>query len=510
MSRQKKKRNVSVFSVILLLLLILVALGLALLRPKGDPARALSAQLAGQIPVENETLSGVDASIAQAAVRCFSLEYGAFSQGFLNAEGSVNVTALDTALLAEGLAGDMQALLEKRAAGAKRSAELYEADGTIRPALCEALYAEAMEARLSHAQDYCASRSLPVSLRFVRGEWVPEDADSLYAAITPALPRRPGYAEAVAALQPVRLHYAIARNAPSPVPDPSCYGETTDPDEVAALLETETARRLIAGQRLDFDPGRDMLGRPIYYYLDETILALVWQNDEHGAVGTFAEVIIADASQLRRKLADDTFGTLQYYYPSDFAAQTNAVVAGSGDFYNSGRPDYGLYVYDGQLMRANLHDGQSCFFTENGDMLFIYEDRFESEEEAQHFLDENRIPFSLSFGPVLIDHGEDVTPYDYPLGEVRDTYARCAVGQLGERHYLLMTINCESPDHYVYVTLRQAADSMIAHGCQNAYTLDGGQTGSILIGGQLINPVQFGAEREMSDIFYFATALPNP
>ena len=277
---------------------------------------------------------------------------------------------------------------------------------------------------------------------------------------------------------------------------------------IAALLETETAKRLIDGQKLDFDPNRDMLGRSIYYYLDETILALVWQDDEHGALGTFAEVIVADASQLRRKLADDTFGTLQYYYPSEFAAQTNAVVAGSGDFYNSGRPDYGLYVYDGKLMRASLHYGQSCLFNDEGDMLFLYEDRFESEEEAQRFIDENHVQFSLSFGPVMVDHGVDVTPYDYPLGEVLDTYARCAVGQLGKRHYLMMTINCESPDHYV--TLRQAADSMIAHGCVNAYTLDGGQTGSILIGGKLINPVQFGAERLMSDIFYFATALPNP
>ena len=510
MSGHKKKRKVSVFSVILLLLLILIALGLALLRPKGDPARALRAQLEGRVRVENETLAGVDAAIAGAAERCFDLEYGTFTPGFFSATGNVTVTALDAKLLTEGLAGDMQALLEKRAAGARRSAELYEADGTIRPALCEELYAEAMQARLSHAQDYCKRTTLPVTLRFVKGEWTLADAESVYAAVDSVLPARPGYAEAAAALQPVRLHYTIARNAPSPIPDPACYGETTDPAEIAALLETETAKRLMNGQKLDFDPQRDMLGRAIYYYLDETILALVWQNDEHGAIGTFAEVIIGDASQLRRKLADDTFGTLQYYYPSEFAAQTNAVVACSGDFYNSGRPDYGLYVYDGQLMRSNLHGGQSCLFTENGDMLFTYEDSFASEEDVQRFLEENHVTFSLNFGPVLIDHGEDVTPYDYPFGEVRDTYARCAVGQLGERHYLMMTINCESPDHYVLVTLRQAADSMIAHGCLNAYTLDGGQTGSILIGGRLINPVQFGVEREMSDIFYFATALPNP
>ena len=50
---------------------------------------------------------------------------------------------------------------------------------------------------------------------------------------------------------------------------------------------------------------------------------------------------------------------------------------------------------------------------------------------------------------------------------------------------------------------------MIAHNCYNAYTLDGGQTASILIGGELINPVQFGEERPVSDIYYFATAVPN-
>ena len=137
------------------------------------------------------------------------------------------------------------------------------------------------------------------------------------------------------------------------------------------------------------------------------------------------------------------------------------------------------------------------------------EDQFETEAEAQAYLDENNIMFSLSFGPVMVENGVDVTPYDYPLGEIRDTYARCAIGQLGKLHYLAMTINCQSPDYYVYVTLRQAADSMIAHGCYNAYTLDGGQTGSIIIGNELINPVQFGVERRMSDIFYFATAIPE-
>ena len=509
MSAHKNKRAVSPFAVILLIALLGVALALALLRPKETPVHALETELEALAPAGGELLSGIDAVIAQAYADCFSVSYGVYSQTLRRAEGNISVTRLDPTLLTEGLSDAMQAELTERAATAKRRAELYGDGGTLLPALCEELYDAAVTARLSRAADFSVETSLPVSLRFSQGTWTVENADALREALNPALPSRPGFEAAVAALTPVEPHYRLLKNEPSPTPDPTCYGETTDPQEIARLLQSETAQRLIDGQTLDFDPARDMLDRTIYYYLDETILALVWQQDEHGAVGTFAEVFIADGSQLRRKLADDTFGTLQYYYPSELAAQTNAVLASSGDFYNSGRPDYGLYVYDGKLMRSNLHDGQSCFFTEDGDMLFIYEDRFETEEEAQRFIDENKVMFSLSFGPVMIDQGEDVTPYDYPLGEVLDTYARCAVGQLGTRHYLMMTINCEWPDHYVYVTLRQAADSMLAHGCVNAYTLDGGQTGSILIGGQLINPVQFGAEREMSDIFYFATALPE-
>ena len=179
------------------------------------------------------------------------------------------------------------------------------------------------------------------------------------------------------------------------------------------------------------------------------------------------------------------------------------------------RPRYLMGVGTPQNILEGIERGVDMFDcvmpTRNGRnaMLFTYEDQFETEAEAQAYLDENNIMFSLSFGPVMVEKGVDVTPYDYPLGEIRDTYARCAIGQLGKLHYLAMTINCQSPDYYVYVTLRQAADSMIAHGCYNAYTLDGGQTGSIIIGNELINPVQFGVERRMSDIFYFATAIPE-
>ena len=501
----KKKKHASPLLLLLLIPLLCAALALAVFRPKGDPAELLRTRLAQFSSPADPSAAGVDAALSQAEARCLHYELGPFTQKLRSATGSVARTSLDAGRLTEGLSDEMQALLHERVSRAKRNAELYAGDGSVLPALCEELYTEAMTARLAHAEDYCRVTEFPVTMSYEGGEW---EVD-LSAMLPESLPYRPGFEEAAAALIPTPLHYTLPRTGPGPVPDPACYGETEDPQVIARLLESPTAQRLINGRKTDFDPSRDMLGRPIRYYLDETILALVWQQDEHGAVGTFAEVFIADASQLRRKLADDEFGSYQYYYPHEFAAQTNAVLACSGDFYNSGRDAYGLYVYDGELLRCNVSAGQSCLFTDKGDMLFVYENQFTTEDEARRFVKENNVVFSLSFGPVLIDGGKDVTPEDYLFGEVHEGYARCAVGQLGERHYLMMTLNREWPDHDVLVVLRKAADSMLAHGCVNAYTLDGGQTGSILLGGELINPVQFGTEREMSDIFYFATALPE-
>ena len=496
-----------------LMLAALLALGLIsawiLLRPSGDPASALEAILLQSRQQQAAALRGDDLLGADAA-DCFSLRAeGEIAQHFRSAEATVRVTRLNIEALTRDLAPEMQPLAEAAVAAARLRSDVYAEDGSFLPSVVQEAYETAVRARLTHSADYLESFTVPLSLRYSDGAWRLSDPAAL-DGLLPSLPAAPGYNEAAAALTPVPFHYTLPdRTSPGPVPDPAGFGYLEDPAALSEVLARDEARRLIGGQTLDFDPEKVLPGRGVHYYLDETILAVVWQQDEHGAVGTFAEVFLADASQLRRKLAGDEFGSYDYAYPSELAAQANAVVACSGDFYNSGRPTYGLCVYDGQLLRSSLTDGQTCFFTDEGDMLFAYENAFSSEAEAQRFIDEHHVMFSLAFGPVMIENGRDVTPYTYAIGEVLDTYARCAIGQLGKLHYLSMTINCQSPDHYVYVTLRQAADSMIAHGCVNAYTLDGGQTGSILIGGQLINPVQFGYERLMSDIFYFATAIPD-
>ena len=510
MSRSRPRRARALLPVLILVLLLALGLVAAriLLRPATDPGSAFTSLLSQARQRQAAALRG-DSLLVPDAADCFSLQAeGETVQHFRSAEATVRVTRLNVEALTADLAPEMQAFAEAAVASARLRAEVYAEDGSYLPSVVRAAYEGAVCERLAHREEYLESFTMPLSLKYSGGAWQLADPAAL-DGLLPPLPDAPGYAQAAAALTPVPFHYTLADwTSPGPVPDTARFGFLEDPEELFEVLESDEAKRLIGGQALDFAPANVLPGRGVHYYLDETILAIVWQQDEHGAVGTFAEVFLADASQLRRELSGD-FGSFDYATPTELSARANAVVACSGDFYNSGRPTYGLCVYNGQLLRSCLTDGQTCFFTDEGDMLFAYEHAFASEEEAQRFLDERRVMFSLAFGPVMVDNGRDVTPYSYALGEVLDTYARCAIGQLGKLHYLAMTINCESPDHYVYVTLRQAADSMIAHGCVNAYTLDGGQTGSILIGGKLINPVQFGVERPMSDIFYFATAIPD-
>ena len=86
-------------------------------------------------------------------------------------------------------------------------------------------------------------------------------------------------------------------------------------------------------------------------------------------------------------------------------------------------------------------------------------------------------------------------------------YRRATIGSLGERHYLLMTVNTEGRC-FSAADINQLARYMYEKNCRQAYTLDGGQTAVIVFNGSAVNRVSYGFERTMSDIIYFATAIP--
>ena len=225
----------------------------------------------------------------------------------------------------------------------------------------------------------------------------------------------------------------------SPVPNPAGFGTTNDPAEVEEVIKR--AAVLLDGQSVTFDPKADFVpDAPIRYYLDDTILVIAWQEYIEQRCCTFAEVKIAHGSQIRRKLAEDSYSSSVQLYASDMANASNAVVAMNGDFYAF--RDLGITVYQRKLYRNNPAQVDSCFFTASGDMLFSRAGELTGEGETQRFIEDNDVVFAVAFGPVLVDGGELQYCQSYPIGEINTEYSRSCIAMTDDHqragpHHLL-------------------------------------------------------------------------
>ena len=305
---------------------------------------------------------------------------------------------------------------------------------------------------------------------------------------------------------PVKRDYFLSDlDMVAPKPNPACYGTAENPAELAAILQQ--AQELLDGQETMFTTDTVIMeGSQITYYLDETIFVVTWKQVVGGCVYTISEAKVAHASQFRRFLADGKYGATHVYTTQEMANSVNAVVASSGDFY--GYRAVGVCVNQGQVYRASGRHLDTCFVDENGDLIFVRRGQITDKEKARQFVEENEIRFSLSFGPVMIQDGEYAVPSNYYVGEINEPYARAALCQLGSLHYAVVTANYERPYHEVHKVSRFARN-LLEMGVVNAYALDGGQTAAIVMNDRLINNVSYGAQREISDIIYFATAIPE-
>lgn len=290
----------------------------------------------------------------------------------------------------------------------------------------------------------------------------------------------------------------------APEPNAECFGETNDPAVLRQVLAD--AAELLDGQSLYFDPDRDRLpDSTVQYYLDDTIFTIVWKEVHHACVYTFSETKIAHPSQFRRFLAGDAYGTSQQFLTTEMSASVNAVTAASGDFY--GYRNIGTVVYHGVVYRED-QALDLCMVDDNGDLHFLDAEEAPLGEDLKQYIDENHIRFSIAFGPILIEDGVLRENKDYPVGEIIYYFSRAALCQMDSLHYLVATANQEK-GYPIFPNLAEFADVIAATGAPMAYTLDGGQTATITMNDQLVNQVSYGSQRRISDIIYFATALPD-
>ena len=303
-----------------------------------------------------------------------------------------------------------------------------------------------------------------------------------------------------------RQHHTIADDAQvAPEPDQSKFGKTGDAAQLNKLQED--AAWLLGDDPMYFSPeGERYDNEPVQYYLDDSIFAVTWREVHDGSVYTFSEVKLADPSQFRRHLAGGEYGSEMQYLTTEMAASVNAVVASAGDFYRF--RDFGAVVYEGVARRVEGTYAETCYIDRQGDMHFTYGGDVTTVEQVQAFVDEHDINFSLAFGPVLVDDYQLVEHTWYGVGEITEGYARAALCQMAPLHYIVAAANTTGAYQDI-PTVANFAKHIAATGCRMAYCLDGGQTATIVMNDALINRPVYGQQRKISDIIYFATAVPE-
>lgn len=292
----------------------------------------------------------------------------------------------------------------------------------------------------------------------------------------------------------------------APEPNQALFGQAKDPAELESILQD--AAWILDGQKTLFTTQTPVKpGSTIHYYLDDTIFAVTWKQSVRNCTYTFSEVRIAHPSQFRRFLSNGQYGSGVLHTTSEMATSVNAVVASSGDYYSYRN---GCVVINNGVVHntKDIKTMDICYIDEEGDLLFTRRGELASEEELKQFAADNHVRFSLCFGPIMLEDGKICVPLQYNLGEINDFYPRAVLGQLDKLHYVLVTANMEDPD-YGKPTVSIFAEELLNLGIPTAYALDGGQTATIVMNDQVINTVSYSSEREISDIIYFATAIPS-
>ena len=493
----------------------------------GDPAEAVTQwRVLGDLGMESEEASEDARKLLELIEGSLAAEpVGDAALREFSAVQTVSLTHLDTQAWLDALAQETEVQLRNIIQTNVR-ADVYNADRTAYlDGITEQAYAAAYEEMLRRGEDYLVTDELSVTLRWTPFGWYMVLNEAFVNAVE-------GFDLGdeeeivgkvdIAARLSARLHtqqgvileqlpfiekvFTIAPDAlAAPEPDPNGFGSTDDPNEVLRVIER--AKDLIGDRTLSWSPDIEIKpGSKINYYYDESILVIQWKEFRNWSLATFAEVIVRDGSQIRRVLAGDEYRSWDWETPTQMSQRTNAVLGMSGDFYMFRA--VGIMAYQGQVYRTDPASLHHLFFTNSGEMLLTksYE---VAQEDAEAFVAENDVNFSLAFGPVIIENGEKLPMPNYLVGEFYDDYPRAAIGEVDPLHFIVMTVGKEGPRENQTVTLPEAQQYIYEKGVQKAYSLDGGKTANMTFNGELTNDPQYRQERTMSDMFYFASAVPE-
>ncbi|MDD3213072.1 MAG: phosphodiester glycosidase family protein [Eubacteriales bacterium] len=248
-----------------------------------------------------------------------------------------------------------------------------------------------------------------------------------------------------------------------------------------------------------YEPNPDDYSDTGYY--DSSIRVEISKARRANATFYVAQISVKHPSQIRTGLArtlnrsGTKITTMAKYY--------NAVLAINGDDYIDRK--VGLVIRQGETLReksSSLYD--LLLIDSNGDFHIVKRDNLDMLDfYLSGGLDIRNV---FSFGPALVIDGEEqAIPEKYSFAPHYKN-PRAAIGQLGALHYVCVIVDGRTDDSDG-VTLETLADFMAELGCTQAYNLDGGNSATMVLGGEIYNDKSPSNERSISDILYFASTV---
>lgn len=235
-------------------------------------------------------------------------------------------------------------------------------------------------------------------------------------------------------------------------------------------------------------------------YTDDSISVRMETREEDGVIWRLAWVEVASPTQLRTAVAGKKITSKTTARVAAMADKNQAIVAISGDNFVDNPAATSFEYRMGQKLRNKSNALRDILIIDsNGDFHSFIRSKGVEKYKGD-------IVNAFTFGPVLVQEGELMTidkEYKYNPNGLEP---RAAIGQMGPLSYVLVI--AEGRGASKGVTQQQLAIYMYTLGCVEAYNLDGGGSAAMYFNGSYYNKLA-GNERSLSDIIYFATAVPD-
>lgn len=245
-------------------------------------------------------------------------------------------------------------------------------------------------------------------------------------------------------------------------------------------------------------------------YEDESIQVQIYSADRKPKssltkiTAHWAHIKIADPSQLRTAMSNDSYYDETLAYPWHMAEEVNAIVACNGDFMKY-KYNVGYVVKQGVFYRDALDGTRDILIIDDrGDFHVVIKATSEQMAVRLQELEAagRQAVNTFSFGPVLVLDGviQDTTMMEF---ESHIATQRIVIAQLGELEYAIIEVDggdgsgMNMQELATYVTV-------LYPDCKVAYNLDGGGSTQLIWHSSRLHKTP--GCRPVSDILYFASA----